>query len=541
MKGLMQDVPLTLELVLRRAHQLGATSHVVSVTPAGTVRHRWSEIADRARRLAGVLDRLDVAPGARVATFAWNGHRHVELHLGVPVAGRVLHPVNLRLSEEHMVYLTERAGDQIGFIDASLTAQIAPLKDQLGFREWVVMEDGGQLDEAFSACPRYEDLLIEAGEPEPVTLAEDDAAWICSTSGTTGKPKLVVTSHRSVYLHTLAALLADSHGISRTDTLLAATPMFHVAAWGAPYSCAYAPATLVLPGKDTSAEALGGLIESERVTIGFGVPTIWIQLERAFDDPDRDLSSFRTIQCGGASSPRALIDRYARRGVDFVQSWGMTEMSPIGTSMRVTGTTQGLDSGTTVAKVGAPSPGVELRLVDPDGAELPWDGAAVGELQSRGPWVIRAYLDPDDDANQTRFHDGWLRTGDLARIEPDGTVEIVDRLKDLIKSGGEWISSLDLEREISAHPDVAEVAVVAVSDPRWGERPAATVVLTADSHTTADDLREFLRSRVARWWVPERVELVSQIPKTGVGKYDKRAIRTELASTPTRSTTRSAP
>jgi fatty-acyl-CoA synthase len=316
------------------------------------------------------------------------------------------------------------------------------------------------------------------------------------------------------FAHTLGALMADSHGISRTDTLLAATPMFHVAAWGAPYSCAYAPATLVLPGKDTSAEALAGLIESERVTLGFGVPTIWIQLERAFDDPDRDLSSFRTIQCGGAASPRALIDRYARRGVAFVQSWGMTEMSPIGTSMRVTGTPQGPDGDSTVAKVGVPSPGVELRLVDADGAVLPWDGAAVGELESRGPWVIRAYLDPDDDANETRFDDGWLRTGDLARIEPDGTVEIVDRLKDLIKSGGEWISSLDLERAISAHPDVSEVAVAAVSDPRWGERPAAMVVLTPDSNTTRPGSANTTSGPSAPSWRPRQ-------PEKRQGAHDK--------------------
>jgi fatty-acyl-CoA synthase len=533
-KGLMQDVPLTLELVLRRARRLGSTTDVVSVTPGGTVRHRWSEVAERAGRLAVVLDRLGVPPGGRVASFAWNGHHHVELHLGVPVASRVLHPVNLRLAADHMVDMTRRAGDQVGFIDASLTAQIAPLRDQFGLRTWVIMEDGAAVDPRFSDCPRYEELLLEARgqEPASVNLAEDDAAWICSTSGTTGKPKLVVTSHRSVYLHTLAALMVDSHGISRTDTLLAATPMFHVAAWGAPYVCAYAPATLVLPGRDMSAPSLAGLIESERVTIGFGVPTIWIQLERAFEDRKRDLSSFRTIQCGGASSPRALIDRYASRRVDFVQSWGMTEMSPIGTSMRVTPSASGGGDDVTVAQVGAPAPGVELRLVDSDGAVLPWDGAAVGELESRGPWVIRAYLNPDDDANVASFHDGWLRTGDLARIGPDGTVEIVDRLKDLIKSGGEWISSLDLERAISAHPDVAEVAVVAVSDPRWGERPAATVVLIPDSASTAEDLRAFLVPRVAGWWIPERIELVAEIPKTGVGKYDKRAIRTELASAP---------
>ncbi|MGI8712957.1 MAG: long-chain-fatty-acid--CoA ligase [Solirubrobacteraceae bacterium] len=534
-KGLMQDVPLTLDLVLRRARTLGQTTEVVSVTPAGVVRHRWSGLAERAERVAGVLHQLGVPSGGRVATFALNGHRHVELHLGVPAAGRVLHPVNLRLSDEHVSYLVEHAGDEVAFIDASLTGQIAPLKSQLGLREWVVMEDGGDTDPAFADCPRYEQLLARSA-PDDATrspLAEDDAAWICSTSGTTGKPKLVVTSHRSVYLHTLGALMVDSHAVSRGETVIAATPMFHVAAWGTPYSCAYAPAKLVLPGKDTSPEALAGLIESERVTLGFGVPTIWIGLERAYEAGERDLSSLRMIQCGGASSTRALIDRYARRGVQFVQSWGMTEMSPCGTSMRVPADDGSDRDAVTVAKVGVASPGVELRLVDEDGAELPWDGQAVGEIQARGPWVIRAYLDPEDDANETRFDHGWLSTGDLARIELDGTVEIVDRLKDLIKSGGEWISSLDLERELAAHPRVSEAIVVAVPDPRWGERPAAVIVTTTGAPIDAGELRDFLRSRVARWWIPDRFEFVSEIPRTGVGKYDKQAVRRELARTPT--------
>jgi fatty-acyl-CoA synthase len=361
---------------------------------------------------------------------------------------------------------------------------------------------------------------------------EDDAAWICSTSGTTGKPKLVVTSHRSVYLHTLGALMVDSHGISREDTVLPATPMFHVAAWGAPYTCAYAPANLVLPGRDTSPDALARLIESERVTVAFGVPTLWIQLDAAYDEARYDLSSLKTIQCGGASSTRALIDRYAQRGVQYVQSWGMTEMSPCGTSMRMPPSSGAAEDRSPVTKVGPPSPGVELRLIGEDGLPRAWDGVTVGELEARGPWVIRAYLDPEDDANEVRFHDGWLRTEDLARIEPDGTVEIVDRAKDLIKSGGEWISSLDLERALADHPDVGEVAVVAVPDERWGERPIAVVVPAAGRVPDAEELREFLRSRVARWWVPERVLITDDIPKTAVGKYDKRTLRARLATEP---------
>jgi fatty-acyl-CoA synthase len=262
-------------------------------------------------------------------------------------------------------------------------------------------------------------------------------------------------------------------------------------------------------------------------------------MEDAFDAGEHDLSSLRTIQCGGASSTRALINRYARRGIEYVQSWGMTEMSPCGTSMRVP-LDAGTEDETAVAQVGPPSPGVELRLVGEDGAELPWDGAelawdgeAVGEIEARGPWVIRAYLDPDDDANETRFHHGWLRTGDLARVDPDGTVEIVDRAKDMIKSGGEWISSLDLERALAAHPRVGEAVVVAVPDERWGERPAAVIVPAGGGEVDPDELGSFLRERVARWWVPERFVIATDIPRTGVGKYDKRALRARLAAEPT--------
>jgi fatty-acyl-CoA synthase len=533
MKGLMQQTPLTLDLILGRAIALGAGRDVVSATPRGVVRHPWREVGHRAARLAAMLDELGVAAGERVASFAWNSHRHVELHLGVPCAGRVLHPVNLRLSDEHIEYLVAKAGDQIAFIDALLTPQIAPLRHRLPIRQWVVMEDGTEIDESFSDCPRYEELLAAATrDPQSPQLAEDDAAWICSTSGTTGKPKLVVTSHRSVYLHTLGALMVDSHGISREDTVLPATPMFHVAAWGAPYTCAYAPATLVLPGRDTSPHALARLIQSERVTVAFGVPTLWIQLESVCDQGHYDLSSLKTIQSGGASSTRALIERYARRGVQYVQSWGMTEMSPCGTSSRVAPTANGSEDRRPVTEVGPPSPGVELRLVGDDGVPLPWDRVSVGELEARGPWVIRAYLDPDDDANQTRFHDGWLRTEDLARIGPDGTVQIVDRAKDLIKSGGEWISSLDLERALADHPDVGEVAVVAIADERWGERPLAVVIPAGGRTPDPEQLREFLGDRVPRWWIPERVLISDEIPKTTVGKYDKRALRARLAAEP---------
>jgi fatty-acyl-CoA synthase len=528
MKGLMQRFPLTLDLVLRRALELGGSVEVVSRTPAGFDRRTWTEVGRRAVRLGGVLDSLGIAPGVPVATFAWNSHRHVEVMLGVPCAGCVVHPVNARLLPEQVVQLMAHARDQALFVDASLTSVLAAVAADLPMSAIVVMDDGTEPDVAFASYPRYEDLLAaSAQEVAGVAAAEDDAAWICHTSGTTGQPKGVVASHRSAVLHSLSSMTVDSHGISRRDTVLSATPIFHANAWGLPYTTALAGAKLVLPGRDTSAEALAALIEGEGVTIAAGVPTVFARLIADLDER-HDLSSLRRIMCGGAPVPTALAAQFAERGIDFFQGWGMTEMSPTGTANLVRpGDSVESEQGT-ILSAGIASAGVELRLVGDEGEVLPWDGEAIGEVEARGPWVIESYLDPDDDANVSRFHDGWLRTGDLGRIGPDGTLEIVDRAKDLIKSGGEWISSLELERVLLLHPHVAHAVVVAVPDEVWGERPAA-VVVAGDRTPEPDELLAFVRGRVPEWWLPDLVRLVEEIPTTPLGKYDKRRLRAQLA------------
>jgi fatty-acyl-CoA synthase len=530
MKGLMQDYPLTLDLVLRHALDLGATVEVVSATPGGLDRRPWRDVAQRAIRVGGVLDELGVAPGGRIATFAWNSHRHVELFLGVPCNGRVVHAVNVRLLADQVVRLIDHAEDEVVFVDASLTGRLAPLAGRLPVREIVVIEDGGEIDAAFAGRPRYEQLLAaQSTDRDLPALAEDDAAWICHTSGTTGAPKGIVSSHRSAVLHSLASMTIDNHAISRRDVVLPATPMFHANAWGVPYTTALAPAKLVLPGHDTSAEALASLIESERVTLVGAVPTVLLRFVQDLGD-EHDLSSLRTVIVGGQSPPRELVEALVDRGIDFMIGYGMTETSPTGTSRHIrTREELARDRPGAVVAVGHPTALIEMRLVGEDGTVLPWDGRSVGEIQFRGPHVIHSYLDPSDDANDARFDDGWLRSGDIGRIGPDGAVEIVDRSKDLIKSGGEWISSLELEQAIAGHPSVSEVVVVAVPDERWGERPAAVVVTRPGRALDERELNDFLVDRVAKWWVPDTLLLVSEIPKTPVGKYDKRRLRDELS------------
>ena len=475
MKALMQDVPLTIDLVLERCRSVGRQVEVVSITPAGTDRRTWSEVGERASRLAGVLDALGVAPGGRIATFAWNSHRHVELFFGVPAAGRVVHGVNVRLSDEEIVYQLRHADDDVLFVDASLTERLAPLRGLLPVRDVVVMDDGAEVHRAFARSPLYEDLLQSVtDEVEVPRIDPDDAAWICYTSGTTGHPKGVVALHRAAVLHSMSQMTVDSHAICRADVLLTVTPLFHVNAWGLPYTAAMAGSKLVLPGANVSGDALGALIAAEDVTVAAAVPTVWIDL-LGEAGAVHDLSSLRRVLCGGAPAPRTLLDEVSRRGLVFCKVWGMTEMMPSGTMQHVLPDTNLDSAGNAITVVGRPTPGVQLRLVGEDGRGLPWDNLAVGELQARGPWVVNAYLDPDDDSNTSRFDEGWLRTGDLARISPDGLVEIVDRIKDVIKSGGEWISTLALEQALSAHPQVREAAVVGVPDPYWGERPAAVI------------------------------------------------------------------
>jgi fatty-acyl-CoA synthase len=531
MDGLMQPRPLTIAHIVERAERLFAHKQV---TTGGTERVSYGEVAGQARRLASALDSLGVPAGARVATFAHNSRRHLELYLAVPATKRVLHSVNIRLSAEHLEYVVDHAGDDVVFVDRGLLPRIWPSAGRLArVRHWVVMPDG--TGTAIPADPRVLDYdeLVGAAEPfagsfeDAFALADENlASGLCYTSGTTGPPKGVLYSHRSTVLHCLGTLAAGLIGLRESDVVMPIVPMFHANAWGLPYGAMMAGASLVLPGASADPAHLLGLMEAERVTVAGAVPTVWTSL--APELRSYDLGATRFLLGGGSAVAPALSETYrAAIGVPTTHSWGMTEVSPVGA---IGGTRTQHEDATEDERVavraaqGQPLPLVNVRIVDVEtGRELPRDGHATGELQVAGPWVAGGYYRADGDESFTG--DGWLRTGDLATIDADGYLRLVDRMKDLIKSGGEWISSVQLEAALSSHPDVVEVAVIARPDPRWMERPVAYVVLRDGSATTADELRRHLTPSVARWWLPDEFVFVSALPRTGTGKLSKSALR----------------
>jgi fatty-acyl-CoA synthase len=527
----MQDRPLDVASLLRRPAALFAGKRVVTATRAGEVEATWGEVAARARRLAGVLDLLGVPPGARVGTFGWNSQRHLELYLAVPSAGRVLHTLNHRLFAAELTYIIGDAADDVLFVDRSLLPTVWPVTGPA--RHVVVMDDGG--DEPIPDDPRvldYDTLLARAQPADPAVVAETDAASLCYTSGTTGRPKGVLYSHRSIVLHTLMLLGADSLAISERDVVMPIVPMFHVNAWGLPYAAALAGADLVLPGPRMTPDDLAAQMTRHRVTFAAAVPAIWRGLEPLL--PGLDLSALRMTVSGGSALPLSLARSYEETaGVTLSSSWGMTETSPLVTCARLAPVHDGLGADArreVLCTPGRPVPLTEVRLVDEAGSPVPHDGVTPGEVQVSGPTIASGYFgSADPGADQDKFSaDGWLRTGDVGTIDADGYLRIVDRTKDLVKSGGEWISSVTLENEIMAHPAVAEAAVVAVPDQRWGERPLAWVVVADGRTLTAADLREHLTGRVASWWVPDEFRFVGEIPKTATGKFAKTVLRGQL-------------
>jgi fatty-acyl-CoA synthase len=527
-QGLMGPQPLTIRTIFDRMRTVYGDAEVVDAFATGAGRTTYRAMADRILRLVTVLTDLGVQPGDRVGTFANNSSRHVELYYAVPLAGAVLHMVNIRLHDDQLEHVVADAGDTVMFVDDDLVQRLGAVAARMpSVRSFVRMGKGETpgIDGILDGESLVESAIAASAMPE---LTEDMACGMCHTSGTTGMPKAVVYSHRSTYLHAMAMCMVDGLALSERERILPVVPLFHACGWGLPYAAPLTGADLVFAGADCSPEALARIIASEQVTWAAAVPTIWTSLLPLAQSGDADLSSLRTLGVGGSATPRTLLEAYDALGVEILQIWGMTETSPVAASSRPRRRHRGLSEEElrdVRAKTGTIFPGLEARIMDEDGAELPWDGESVGELECRGPWVATDY----HGGMPEKFHDGWLRTGDMACMESDGYFRIVDRSKDLVKSGGEWISSVELEGACVAHPAVREAAVVGLPSKKWDERPVAVVALHEGSSLTLDGLRDFLTGRVAKWWLPDDVVIVDEVAKTSVGKYDKKAIRAQLA------------
>jgi fatty-acyl-CoA synthase len=529
--GLMMDYQLTLPTLLRRAETFFARGEIATRLPSkGWHTYTYADMTRRARRLAVALQQLGLERGDRVATLCWNHRQHLEAYFGIPCGGFVLHTLNLRLHPDDLAYIATHANDRAVIVDKSLLPLLEQFRERTKIEHVFVVEDD------------YEELLTSA-DPDAwcdPDLRESEAAAMCYTSGTTGRPKGVVYSHRSTMLHTLGVASTSplDFNVSQRDAILPVVPMFHANAWGYPYIATMLGAKQVFPGPHLDPESLLEAFEEQHVTVSAGVPTIWMGILQLLDrEPERwDLSAMRAMLVGGSAAPRALIAGFRERhGLTVCHGWGMTETSPVA-SLSDVHPDLAADYETRFdfqAKQGVPLPLVELRVRDEDGNEMPWDGQTMGELEIRGPWVAAGYYDTPEQADRWT-DDGWFKTGDIVSMHPRGYIEIQDRSKDVIKSGGEWISSVALENQLMAHPAVAEAAVIAVPDEKWFERPLAVVVLKPDAAATADELRAFLAPHFAKWWLPDRYEFVAEIPKTGVGKFRKTALREQFVGTKSR-------
>ncbi|MGA7671203.1 MAG: long-chain fatty acid--CoA ligase [Nitrolancea sp.] len=536
MDGLMMDFQLTLPAILRRAETYYQRREVVTRMPDRSLhRYTYKEMAERAKRLSVALRNLGVQSGDRVATLAWNNYQHLEAYFGVPMSGAVLHTLNLRLHPDDLVFIMNQAEDRVLLIDEVLWPLFERVRGAVAVKHVVVFSKTGQPQQAIDGTIDYETMLQEANIADFVypELDEQQAAAMCYTSGTTGRPKGVLYSHRSIVLHSLGSALSSDTSIRESDSVLPVVPMFHVNAWGMPFTSTMMGAKQVFPGPYLDGASLAELLESERVTLACGVPTLWLGLLQILDnEPGKyDLSNLRSILSGGQAAPESLIRGFKERhGIDLSQGWGMTETTPVGSMCHPPIELMPMSDAQHYqykVKSGRPLPFVEMRLRSGE-QDVPWDGESLGELEVRGPWVAASYYGATDGSEQFTA-DGWFRTGDIATIDDLGYMEIRDRLKDVIKSGGEWISSVALENALMGHPAVAEAAVIGVPDPRWLERPVAVVVLKPGADATQEELIEYLEPKFAKWWLPEAVEFREAIPRSSTGKFQKSALRDEIA------------
>jgi len=536
-RSTMMDIQLTVTALMRYGISAYGDREVVTCTQDGSRRQSYAQTGARAARLANALRSLGVDGDQRVGTLMWNNSEHLEAYLAIPSMGAVLHTLNLRLDPTVIGYIASHAGDDVIIADPTLVPLLARVLPHAPAVRHVLVTgkpgetDSSALDGAGSGGPQvhsYEDLL--AAQPDSFDWPDLDerlAAAMCYTSGTTGSPKGVVYSHRSTYLHSLGVCQGNIFGLSERDKVLPVVPMFHANAWGLAYAAVLAGADLIMPDRFLQPEPLVRLIEAERPTLAGAVPTIWSGLLAHVRAHGGDLSSLRMVPCGGSAVPHALQEAYEKElGVRIVQAWGMTETSPVGSVAHPPAGTPADEAWKYRDTAGRLMCAVQGRLVGDGGTVLPHDGEAVGEIEVRGPWVTGSYYKDDDPA---KFHDGWLRTGDVGTIDRLGYVTLTDRAKDVIKSGGEWISSMELENALMAHPDVAEAAVIGVPDEKWGERPLATVVIREGASVTAAELRAFISGRMPRWQLPERWSFISEVPKTSVGKFAKTRIRESYA------------
>ncbi|MCT1902188.1 long-chain fatty acid--CoA ligase [Oceanobacillus sojae] len=529
----MMQAQLNLTTMVNHAEKYFADKTVISRTLGGVQTIPYRKITERIRRLAGVLKDLGVEKGDRVGTIAWNHHRHLEAYFAIPTMGAVLHTINIRVSPDDLAYIINHAEDKILLVDEDLFPLIERVKDQIaGVEKIIVMTDKDELPETtLTNVASYEVLLKDAdpGTELCEDINENDMAGLCYTSGTTGRPKGVAYSHRGIYLHSLALGLKDTVGLSEEDIAMPVVPMFHVNAWGMPFAALWFGTTQVLPGPMPTPQILAELMEEHKVTMAAGVPTIWLGFLEALENGNYDTSSLRCILCGGSAAPKGMIRAFeSKYKIPFVHAYGMTETSPIVTLARLKSYQQELDEEERLelrSRQGMVVPGIEVKGINENG-EIPYDGETIGELLVKGPWIADSYYKNDRSADS--FRDGWLHTGDVINIDEEGSVKIVDRTKDMIKSGGEWISSVDIENALMAHDAIYEASVIAVPDPKWQERPVACVVLKEKEALTEEDVKQFLEPQFAKFWIPDRVLFMEEIPKTSVGKFLKRALRDQV-------------